>query len=104
MSKEAQTAVVFHAGAVPGLPCIAADLMLRRVARAQGSGSIADGQAALDRLSEISLLAQDATKTITDLSNYTVEFSQLQNYLSDITSKTFNGVNLFGNTVKMSAV
>ena len=27
-----------------------ADLMLRRVARAQGSGSIADGQAALDRL------------------------------------------------------
>ncbi|MEC9017044.1 MAG: D-alanyl-D-alanine carboxypeptidase, partial [Pseudomonadota bacterium] len=26
------------------------DLMLRRVARAQGSGSIADGQAALDRL------------------------------------------------------
>lgn len=30
---EAQTPVVFHAGAVPGLPCIAADLLLRRFER-----------------------------------------------------------------------
>ena len=55
-------------------------------------------QSALDRLSELSLLAQDATKTVTDLSNYTAEFTQLQNYVSDITSKTFNGVTLFAST------
>lgn len=30
---EAQTPVVLHAGAVPGLPCIAADLLLRRFER-----------------------------------------------------------------------
>jgi flagellin len=52
-------------------------------------------QKALDRMSEISVLAQDTTKTSSDLSNYTAEFSQLQNYISDITGKTFNGVSLF---------
>jgi flagellin len=52
-------------------------------------------QKALDRMSEISVLAQDTTKTDSDLSNYTAEFSQLQNYISDISGKTFNGVSLF---------
>ena len=55
-------------------------------------------QSALDRLSELSVLAQDATKTATDLSNYTAEFTQLQNYVSDITNKTFNSVTLFSST------
>ena len=53
-------------------------------------------QKALDRMSEIAVLAQDTTKTNSDLSNYAAEFTQLQNYISDITGKTFNGVSLFG--------
>lgn len=52
-------------------------------------------QKALDRMSELSVLAQDNTKTNSDLSNYQSEFTQLQNYISNITAKTFNGVSLF---------
>ena len=52
-------------------------------------------QSALDRMSELSVLSQDITKTVTDRSNYTVEFSQLQSYISDIGTKDFNGVSLF---------
>jgi len=52
-------------------------------------------QASLDRMSELSVLAQDITKTNTDRSNYSVEFTQLQNYISDIGGKDFNGVTLF---------
>ena len=52
-------------------------------------------QASLDRMSELSVLAQDITKTNTDRSNYSVEFTQLQNYISDIGTKDFNGVTLF---------
>lgn len=53
-------------------------------------------QKALDRMSELSVLAQDNTKTNSDLSNYQSEFTQLQQYVSDIAGKTFNGVSLFG--------
>lgn len=53
-------------------------------------------QKALDRMSELSVLAQDNTKTNSDLSNYSAEFTQLQQYISDIAGKTFNGVSLFG--------
>ena len=52
-------------------------------------------QASLDRMSELSVLSQDITKTNTDRSNYSVEFTQLQNYISDIGDKDFNGVTLF---------
>ena len=52
-------------------------------------------QSALDRMSELSVLSQDITKTNTDRSNYSVEFTQLQNYISDIGTKNFNGVTLF---------
>lgn len=55
-------------------------------------------QKALDRMSEISVLAQDTTKTNSDLSNYQSEFTQLASYISDITDKTFNGVSLFGSS------
>ena len=54
-------------------------------------------QKALDRMSELSVQAQDSTKTNADLSNYQAEFSQLQNYISDIEQKRFNDVRLFGN-------
>ena len=52
-------------------------------------------QSSLDRMSELSVLSQDITKTQTDRSNYSVEFTQLQNYISDIGTKGFNGVTLF---------
>ncbi len=55
-------------------------------------------QKSLDRMSEISVLAQDATKSVSDMSNYSAEFTQLQAYISDITTKQFNGVDLFGST------
>jgi flagellin len=55
-------------------------------------------QKALDRMSELTVLAQDVTKTDTDRSNYTTEFGQLQNYISDIGSKQFNGVDLFASS------
>jgi flagellin len=52
-------------------------------------------QSSLDRMSELSVLSQDITKTNTDRSNYSVEFTQLQSYISDIGTKNFNGVTLF---------
>ena len=63
-------------------------------------------QSALDRMSELSVLSQDITKTNTDRSNYSVEFTQLQNYISDIGGKNFNGVTLFataGQTVTIDS-
>ncbi|MDP7179329.1 MAG: flagellin, partial [Verrucomicrobiota bacterium] len=39
-------------------------------------------QASLDRMSELSVLSQDVTKSNTDRSNYSVEFTQLQSYIS----------------------
>ena len=52
-------------------------------------------QSKLDRMSELSVLAQDATKTNGDLSNYQAEFTALQAYISDVTNKTYNGVSMF---------
>ena len=57
-------------------------------------GFIQKVQLGLDRMSELSMLAQDITKTNTDRSNY-LSSSQLQNYISDIGQKQFNGVTLF---------
>jgi flagellin len=52
-------------------------------------------QKALDRMSELAVLAQDSTKTTTDLSLYDKEFKTLQSYISDMSTKDFNGVGLF---------
>jgi len=63
-------------------------------------------QTALERMSELTVLSQDVTKSNTDRSNYSVEFTQLQNYISDIGSKDFNGVTLFassGNSVTIDS-
>ena len=63
-------------------------------------------QSAMDRMSELSVLSQDVTKSNTDRSNYNVEFEQLQNYISDIGSKKFNAVTLFaasGQTVTIDS-
>jgi flagellin len=53
---------------------------------------------ALDRMSELSVLAQDATKTTSDDALYNAEFTKLQAYVTDVVGKQFNGVALFGST------
>jgi len=50
---------------------------------------------ALDRMSELTILAQDATKTDADRQLYTFEFTQLAQYVTDAGTKDFNGVSLF---------
>lgn len=52
---------------------------------------------ALTRMSELSVLAQDVTKSSSDRSLYQSEFSTLQSYITDLSSKDFNGVSLFDN-------
>jgi len=61
-------------------------------------------QTALERMSELTVLSQDVTKSNTDRSNYSVEFSQLQNYISDIGGKDFNGVTLFASAGKLVTI
>ena len=50
---------------------------------------------ALNRMSELSMLAQDVTKTDVDRANYNKEFSQLSEYITTAGNKDFNGVSLF---------
>jgi len=71
---------------------------------------------ALDRMSELSILAQDVTKTDTDRGLYNSEFSTLAAYITNVAGKDFNGVTLFsssalsvttdgdGNTFSMTGV
>ncbi|MCF7669970.1 MAG: flagellin [Verrucomicrobia bacterium] len=51
---------------------------------------------ALERMSELAILAQDATKSDDDRSMYNIEFSELQNFIDEVKGKSFNGVDLFG--------
>lgn len=53
---------------------------------------------ALDRMSELATLAQDTTKGDDDRNLYNKEFATLQSYITDISTKTFNGVSLFSST------
>ncbi len=50
---------------------------------------------ALDRMSELSIQAQDETKSDTDRGLYDKEFQTLDDYIVDIAKKDFNGVSLF---------
>jgi flagellin len=71
---------------------------------------------ALDRLSELSILAQDVTKSDADRGLYNAEFTQLSAYVINASSKDFNGVSLFssatlnvtidseGNTFSMTGI
>ena len=63
-------------------------------------GFLQQVSSALNRMSELSVSAQDITKTDTDRSLYNAEFSQLASYITSIGSKDFNGVTLFDNTTK----
>lgn len=71
---------------------------------------------AFDRMSELSLLSQDVTKTDGDRALYDSEFSQLAAYITNAATKDFNGVSLFsgaalavtidadGNTFSMAGI
>lgn len=50
---------------------------------------------ALDRMSELSILAQDVTKTDGDRDLYNAEFSTLAGYITDLSTKDYNGISLF---------
>lgn len=50
---------------------------------------------ALDRMSELTLLAQDVTKSDADRGLYDTEFSQLTSFVGTSATKDFNGVSLF---------
>jgi len=61
-------------------------------------GFLKKAQKALDRMSELALLAQDITKTTGDTSLYDKEYQELGAYIDDIANRDFNGVSLFGST------
>jgi len=49
----------------------------------------------LDRMSELSTLYTDKTKSSTDIANYATEFNSLQTELGTIATDKFNGIKLF---------
>ena len=51
---------------------------------------------ALDRMSELSILSQDVTKSDDDRALYNAEFATLGAYIDNVATKDFNGVSLFG--------
>jgi flagellin len=53
---------------------------------------------ALNRMSELSILAEDATKTDSDRALYNAEFSTLGSYIDDVAGRDFNGVQMFDGT------
>jgi flagellin len=53
---------------------------------------------ALNRMSELAILAQDVTKSDSDKGLYNQEFQTLANYMEDVGTKDFNGVSLFDGT------
>ena len=58
-------------------------------------GYIQQVNSAFSRMSELSVLAQDVTKTTSDRALYQQEYSALSSYVDSVATKTFNGVSLF---------
>ena len=67
-------------------------------------GFLKKTQKALDRMSELSVLSQDVTKTDPDRELYNKEFQALGSYITDIATKDFNGVSLFTSTAKQVTI
>jgi len=57
---------------------------------------------ALDRMSELSILSQDETKTDQDRALYDKEFQKLDDFITAIKAKDFNGVSLFQGTTVLA--
>jgi len=58
-------------------------------------GYLAKVGKALDRMSELGVLAQDATKGAADIALYGKEFDSLSAYIQGVAGQSFNGVTLF---------
>jgi len=63
-------------------------------------GFLQKAQTALDRMSELAVMAQDVTKTTADKGLYDKEYQTLGQYVDDISTKDFNGVSLFASADK----
>lgn len=61
-------------------------------------GYLQQVNSALTRMSELSVSAQDVTKTTGDRALYNQEFQTLGAYVNDVATKSFNGVSLFSGT------
>ena len=59
---------------------------------------------ALERMSELAMLSTDETKSNTDRALYEKEFDELQDFITDVSGKTFNGTSLFSSTSLSVAV
>jgi len=58
-------------------------------------GYIQQVNTAFSRMSELSVLSQDVTKTTADRALYQQEFHALGSYINNVATKDFNGVSLF---------
>ena len=66
-------------------------------------GYVQQVDSAFSRMSELSVLAQDVTKTTSDRDLYQQEFSALGSYINNVSTKDFNGVSLFtSNTLNVT--
>jgi flagellin len=66
-------------------------------------GYVQQVNTAFSRMSELSVLAQDVTKTTADRALYQQEFHALGAYINNVSTKDFNGVSLFnGNTLNVT--
>ncbi len=88
------TAAANRSGAALGNLTNSVSLLQTQDGVLQVAGSI------LDRMSQLSTLAADPTKSSTDVTNYNTEFGQLQTELTNLSGsgETFNGISLFGST------
>jgi flagellin len=59
---------------------------------------------ALDRMSELSVMAQDVTKSDADRALYQTEYAAQDAFITDLASKEFNGVTLFSATANSVTV
>jgi flagellin len=66
-------------------------------------GYVQQLNSAFSRMSELSVLAQDVTKTTSDRALYQQEFTALGSYINNVATKDFNGVSLFnGNALNVT--
>jgi flagellin len=62
-------------------------------------GALKVASKVLDRISELKILSEDATKNSSDKANYDVEYDALVSELGAIAGETLNGVSLFGTAI-----
>ena len=58
-------------------------------------GALTVAGSIVDRISELRTMAEDVTKNVGDIENYSKEFIELQMQLSEVYREKFNGVDLF---------